>query len=91
MKTVSRKGPGGSSPSPSAIINFGDVAQSGEHWPVKSEVARSKLVIPAIFILEINMKKIKIKQQYIVYKITNLVNGKVYIGVHKTKIIKDDS
>lgn len=27
---------------------------------------------------------------YIVYKITNLVNNKIYIGVHKTKDINDD-
>jgi len=27
---------------------------------------------------------------YIVYKITNLINNKIYIGVHKTKNINDD-
>ena len=27
---------------------------------------------------------------YTVYKITNLINGKIYIGVHKTKDINDD-
>jgi hypothetical protein len=27
---------------------------------------------------------------YIVYKITNLVNGKIYVGCHKTKNIDDD-
>ena len=27
--------------------------------------------------------------KYTVYKITNLVNGKVYIGVHKTENLND--
>lgn len=27
---------------------------------------------------------------YLVYKITNLANGKIYIGAHKTKNLDDD-
>ena len=27
---------------------------------------------------------------YTVYKITNLINAKIYIGVHKTKDLQDD-
>jgi len=32
---------------------------------------------------------LKTKQHYLVYQITNLINGKIYIGIHSTKNIND--
>ena len=41
-----------------ACVIYGVVAQSGEHCTVNAEVARSKLVGPAIFNLGLSMTKI---------------------------------
>lgn len=41
-------------------------------------------------ILNLRMKYISNNSLHIVYKTTNLVNGKIYIGVHKTRDIDSD-